>query len=211
MKTIREILALERSHTPTLHLHCEGIFYRVYEYSAYLFVHHLLDNYKVHLRYYKNVNREVVYLGFPVSSLLSLQEKINASLPATLSLVEVSRQEQGDVIWQLNGASPVTAQELALWKQEIKETKECLAQEQAAASYTPTVIFTPISPSSAAVSAAPSASPSAASAAQEPSLAQVSLILKLIQDFDLNHATGVMCMNFIEHLQRMVRSYALRG
>ncbi len=65
---IKDILHLEKSNFNTIILHKEGMFYRAYEKSAYLFTLYI-KAYKVVKKFYKNVNTEVVYLGFPTNCL----------------------------------------------------------------------------------------------------------------------------------------------
>ena len=43
-----------------------AFFWKAYEVSAYLFIYHIKP-YDAILRYYKNIKRDVVYLGFPAS------------------------------------------------------------------------------------------------------------------------------------------------
>ena len=59
---ISDILELERENTSII-LHKEGLFIRVYERSAYLFVNHI-KAYNTTKKFYKNVNQEVAYLGY---------------------------------------------------------------------------------------------------------------------------------------------------
>lgn len=68
---IKEILKIERENTESIFLHKEGLFWRAYEHSAYLFTLYIKE-YKITKKFYKNVNAEVVYLGFPANALQSL-------------------------------------------------------------------------------------------------------------------------------------------
>lgn len=61
--SILEILQLEKENTSII-LHKEGVFWKAYERSAYLFVHHI-KAYSVQRKYYKNVGQDIVYIGFP--------------------------------------------------------------------------------------------------------------------------------------------------
>ena len=65
---IKDILQQEQANTNSIFLHKEGIFWRAYEKSAYLFSLYI-KAYQITKKYYKNVGSEVVYLGFPDSSL----------------------------------------------------------------------------------------------------------------------------------------------
>ena len=44
-------------------------FYRAYNYSAYMF-HQVIAQHKVTRKFVKNINQEIVYVGFPVDKLL---------------------------------------------------------------------------------------------------------------------------------------------
>ena len=61
---IKEILEVENANAGSINLFKEGIFWRVYQKSAYLFTKHIKDL-KAIKKFYKNVNSEVVYAGFP--------------------------------------------------------------------------------------------------------------------------------------------------
>ena len=65
---IKDILQLENSNTLSIILHKEGLFWRAYELSAYLFTLYIKD-YQVTKKFYKNAKQEVVYLGFPANFL----------------------------------------------------------------------------------------------------------------------------------------------
>lgn len=71
--TISEILKIEDANTGSINLFKEGIFWRVYQKSAYLFTKYIKEL-KVLKKFYKNVNREVVYAGFPDTILPKIQE-----------------------------------------------------------------------------------------------------------------------------------------
>lgn len=68
---ISEIVKIEQNNTSNIFLFKEGIFYRCYEASALLFIKNF-KQYKVHKKFFKAVNMEVVYLGFPQIALDTL-------------------------------------------------------------------------------------------------------------------------------------------
>jgi hypothetical protein len=71
---IREILKIENTNTTgRINLFKEGIFWRVYQKSAYLFIKQIKDL-KALKKFYKVVNSEVVYAGFPDTILPQIQE-----------------------------------------------------------------------------------------------------------------------------------------
>lgn len=61
---LSEILELERNNTHRIYLHLEGMFWKAYQCSAYLFLLHY-KNYKVTKKFVKSIRQEVVSLGFP--------------------------------------------------------------------------------------------------------------------------------------------------
>ena len=65
---IKEVLAIERSKDGQINLCKEGLFWRAYNGSAYLFVQHFCS-FKLIRKFIKSVDQEVVYLGFPESKL----------------------------------------------------------------------------------------------------------------------------------------------
>ena len=62
---ISEIVKIENDNKDIV-LHKEGLFWRAYEFSAFLFVTNI-KRYNVMYNYYKNIGQDVVYIGFPSS------------------------------------------------------------------------------------------------------------------------------------------------
>ncbi len=58
------MLALESAGEGRIVLHKEGIFWRAYQYSAFLFSKHI-RLLRVNTRFVKVVDTEIAYLGFP--------------------------------------------------------------------------------------------------------------------------------------------------
>ena len=73
---IEKILQYESQNKDTIILFKEGIFFRAYEQSAMRFTEYIAP-FKVFKKYYKIVNAEVCYLGFPMKSLDMLFQKVN--------------------------------------------------------------------------------------------------------------------------------------
>jgi len=71
---IHEILTLEKTNTNTIFLLKEGIFYRAYELSAFLFVTHI-QNYSVTKKFIKSVSKQIVYIVFPATYLHTILQK----------------------------------------------------------------------------------------------------------------------------------------
>lgn len=74
MAEIKTILDCEACRTDPatwrrLHLHKEGLFYRAYNWSAWLMSNHLQRSIKINKKVLKATGQEFVYVGFPVSSL----------------------------------------------------------------------------------------------------------------------------------------------
>ncbi len=73
---IKDVLKIEQKNTNSIFLHKEGLFWRAYERSAYLFTLYI-KVYQITKKFYKNVNSEVVYLGFPNNSLNQILQTVN--------------------------------------------------------------------------------------------------------------------------------------
>jgi|AntAceMinimDraft_8_1070364.scaffolds.fasta_scaffold17580_2 hypothetical protein len=69
---ISEIAKIEKDNENVM-LHKEGMFWRAYEKSAYLFVINI-KGYSVLHKYYKNIGQDVVYIGFPDTYLGEITE-----------------------------------------------------------------------------------------------------------------------------------------
>jgi len=113
---IKEKLKKENSNNNTICLYKEGMFYRVYEHSAYLFVINLKE-YQLTKKYYKNVKQELVYLGFPQDSFSKIEvicKEQNLSI----------KKEDKQII--INGFANFTEKEFLRWKKEIsfRESKQ---------------------------------------------------------------------------------------
>ncbi len=72
MKLI-DILTLESANEGAIHLYKEGVFWKAYQQSAYLF-HTQVYAYQVKLKHVKCVAKTVASIGFPDSSLQHLFE-----------------------------------------------------------------------------------------------------------------------------------------
>lgn len=70
MSNLQEILKTESENTDKIHFYREGVFYKAYERSAYIFVTRIKP-FMVKRLFIKCVNREVVSIGFPTNSLRS--------------------------------------------------------------------------------------------------------------------------------------------
>jgi len=105
---ISEIVKTEQENTQIV-LHKEGLFYRVYERSAFLFVKYIKE-YQVIKKYYKIVKQEVAYLGFPQSSFSKIELVCKEQ---SLQIKEDSKQIK------ITGLKSFTEREFINWKDEI--------------------------------------------------------------------------------------------
>lgn len=70
MSNLQEILKTESENIDKIHFYREGVFYKAYERSAYVFVTRIKP-FMVKRLFVKCVNQEVVSIGFPTNSLRS--------------------------------------------------------------------------------------------------------------------------------------------
>jgi hypothetical protein len=71
-----EIVSLEQSYEGII-LHKEGMFWRAYELSAYIFVTSI-KAYNAKSKFYKNIKQDIVYVGFPISYMDTITELCRA-------------------------------------------------------------------------------------------------------------------------------------
>lgn len=74
MASVKEILEKEDASLHTIVLHHEGIFYKAYNESCFLF-HKFITPYQVNQKYCKKEHHMMYSLGFPQSSLADILEK----------------------------------------------------------------------------------------------------------------------------------------
>lgn len=74
MSSLSALLSRERANSGTLYFYREGVFYKAYEQSAYLFVKYVKP-FQVKKRFVKSVKQEVVSIGFPTNSLYNYFSK----------------------------------------------------------------------------------------------------------------------------------------
>ncbi len=104
---IQDILQLEQNNTGIVILHKEGIFYRAYERSAYLFAFNV-KQYQITKKYYKNIKQYIVYLGFPTNSL--------GTILKIVSNKQVSKQDKTIIIKDFD----FDKNKFNLWKSTIE-------------------------------------------------------------------------------------------
>jgi len=104
---IKDIYSLEQSNKTSILLHKEGLFWRAYEYSAYLFVLHIKP-YQVIKKFYKNIKSEIVYLGFPESALEQILQTLNNK--------SIEKKDNQIIIANYQ----IDNNKFTIWKNEIK-------------------------------------------------------------------------------------------
>lgn len=70
-----EILRNEDANSGYIYLHHNGIFWRAYNQSAYLYNRFVNDKYKVSCKYIQKYNRYILAVGMPVEAVVMLQRK----------------------------------------------------------------------------------------------------------------------------------------
>lgn len=114
MANLQEILRIESENSDKIHFYREGVFYKAYEQSAYLFVTHVKP-FMVKKQFVKSVNREVVSIGFPTNSIHSYFE----------SGTIVEKENEAEVAID----NCMTTADFEKWRENIKMT---LAKETSA-------------------------------------------------------------------------------
>lgn len=104
MPNLSEILQNECTNTHIIYFYREGVFYKAYDRSAFLFVKHVKP-FQVKKRMVKSVKQEVVSIGFPTNSLINYfpSDKI---------------RENGNVA-EVDLEKDIDIDEFELWKNEI--------------------------------------------------------------------------------------------
>jgi len=89
MKT-KDILEMERGNTNCINLVREGMFLRAYERSALFFIENVAP-FQITKRYFKVIDCELVYLGFPASNITVLLQRagIERSVNADSKLITI--------------------------------------------------------------------------------------------------------------------------
>lgn len=70
MSFIQEIIDKEHANTHHIYFYREGVFYKAYEHSAYLFITNI-KAFQTKKRFVKSISQEIVSIGFPTNSLKS--------------------------------------------------------------------------------------------------------------------------------------------
>ncbi len=114
---IQTIINTEQNNKKAIFLHREGVFWKAYEQSAFLFVKHIKP-YSVKKRYYKKIGGEVVSIGFPDSILESL-----------LQLVADKEVQKTEKQITIEGFEPEGAEAFEEWKNGVEALVPAAKQE----------------------------------------------------------------------------------
>jgi len=111
---IKEVLSFEKGNISHVFLVKEGMFWRVYNRSAFLFTKHV-KALKLTKKFYKIVGRNMVYGGFPDTILLKVLEKAGG-------MFKILEQEERMMKLVLRGESENIKETIySEWFEEIEE------------------------------------------------------------------------------------------
>lgn len=111
MKRKADILQTELPNRAVIYLHKEDLFLRAHEYSAYYFHKYIQPRYDLHKRFYRVVNQDIVYLGFPSNVL--------ARLLQGLDFVEVAMESTDELIILRLRKPSILKDDLVAFKKDI--------------------------------------------------------------------------------------------
>ena len=99
---IEDIIKTGDNHN--IYLHNEGLFWRSYEYSAYAFIKNI-KQYNAKKKFIKKVNRDIVFIGFPNSTLDNIPDLCNKNSFAinksnNLIKIELPSKKEGFSKWK---------------------------------------------------------------------------------------------------------------
>jgi peptidoglycan hydrolase CwlO-like protein len=108
--TVKEILEIENANTGGINLFKEGIFWRVYEKSAWRFVKNIRE-YRVFKKYVKAVKQDIAYLVFPESALSEILTTVETKYASSHTL------RKSEIFVEIQGFTDTVGFEE--WKAEI--------------------------------------------------------------------------------------------
>lgn len=183
MATLKEILSLESPASGGIRLWPEGIFYKAYDCSAYLFVHELRA-YRPKRKFFKVVERHVVSIGFPMSALPAILRERHA---------EAADSDMGTKYIALG--KPVEERPFREWAETIapEEEAERTKTRNGAARIVP-----------APCGCNGEEAPAHVSAAERR-------VLESLRAFSLENASPMQCMMLVAELRRRLQPDAADG
>lgn len=107
---ISDIIQREDDNPDSIILIKEGMFWRAYERSAFRFIR-LIQEFRVMVKYYKNVDRKLAFLGFPAETLPSVVAR------AKIKGWKAGEKEPG--IWIISGFPLIDG--FDAWKESLPE------------------------------------------------------------------------------------------
>jgi hypothetical protein len=128
---ISGIIFIEKGNIDCIHLYKEGSFWKAYEQSAYLFVEYIKP-YRTKLRYYKNINMNVISIGFPDVALANLidKRKINFQSAMNISIdMEKKLEEEAFNEWKSKAILLNSLVEKEMQSKERKQEKNATGNE----------------------------------------------------------------------------------
>ena len=121
------VLSLETSDVVCIYLHHEGIFWKAYERSAYLFLQKTKMDYKVKCRKVKSLGTTVCSIGFPDTVLHQLFS--DAELTALPGDMEAGKESKTLCV----DAAGIDISGLSAWLEQVKKETESSKTETMAA------------------------------------------------------------------------------
>ena len=107
MSNLVEILSKEQENSRTIYFYREGVFYKAYEQSAYLFIKYIRP-FQVKKRFVKSVKQEVTSIGFPTNSLYTYFSKEQVVEQENEAKVELDKKVDVEDFEQWRTGIPVT-------------------------------------------------------------------------------------------------------
>ncbi len=84
---IKDILRVEQNNKNSIFLIKEGIFWRCYEYSAFLFVKNIKE-FHITKKYIKNVKQNIIFIGFPDNILKQILKSVETIHVSSLHVIK---------------------------------------------------------------------------------------------------------------------------
>ncbi len=220
--TMNDIIATERRNTDRIYLYLEGIFWKVYERSAFAFIHRI-SRYKPSKRFIKYLDTSIVSLGFPDAS----RSKVLGDRPLIQATDDLLILEAG----------PIGVEEFERWKESLPliVPKNTTPPSVGRTTYTATIydgervpprrVTLPPVPAVESVPRRETAAqhpphssaslPSASSATPPPTENRNSggvgeNVLRDLRNFSVENATPLECLLFVSSLKKQLNNGDLR-
>lgn len=225
--TMNDIIATERRNTDKIYLYLEGIFWKVYERSAFAFIHRI-SRYKPSKRFIKYLDTEVVSLGFPDASrakvlgdrpLISATDDLLVLDAGAIGVEEYERWKEALPLivprntTPLVGAStPRAAYTTAIYGDRTKRQVELppvpdvesipRRESRPVDATRTTSVVPPVS--STTFSPAPSPPPQQHSQTSTDDRSIAEIVLRDLRNFSVENATPLECLIFVSSLKKQL-------